>query len=390
MTNHSTGLDPDLLERLETPVYLIDLRALDRNLRILQDVQNRSGARILLALKGFAMWRLFPRIASVLSGVAASSPAEVRLGREEFGKEVHAYAPAYSQADLQEILGLADHLVFNSPAQYQRFLQRNGGPPPGVSCGLRVNPEHSEVSIPLYDPCARGSRLGATLAQLQQAGQAALEGIEGLHFHTLCELGCDALERTLQVFETRFGPYLNGLAWVNFGGGHLITAPDYDVDGLIRLLVEFRQRHHLVVYLEPGEAVALNAGVLVSSVLDLVPGEPDTAILDTSATAHMPDVLEMPYRPQIKNAGRPGEKPYDVRLGGLTCLAGDVIGEYSFEQPLQIGERLVLEDMAHYTMVKNNTFNGVRLPSIATYDPLTGDYRVLRRFGYQDYKQRLS
>jgi len=376
--------------QVETPAYVINLQALDRNLEILGTVQARSGCRILLALKGFAMWSLFPRISRVLSGVTASSTAEARLGREEFGREVHPYAPAYSGVDIDTLLTLVDHLVFNSPGQYQRFRERIIAGPQRVSCGLRVNPEHSEVSVPLYDPCAPGSRLGTTLAQLDVAGPGALEGLEGLHFHTLCELGCDALERTLDVFETRFGRYLEHLKWVNLGGGHLITRPDYDVNHLVRLLTDMRRRYDLTVYLEPGAAVALNAGVLVSSVLDIVHNGADIAILDTSATAHMPDVLEMPYRPQICGAGQPGEKAHTYRLGGLSCLAGDVIGDYSFDTPLAIGDRLVFQDMAHYTMVKNTTFNGVPLPTIATCDPRSGRYEVIRRFGYEDYKSRLS
>jgi carboxynorspermidine decarboxylase len=378
------------LRQVETPAYVIDLQALDRNLEILGAVQARSGCRILLALKGFAMWSLFPRISRVLSGVTASSPDEARLGREEFGKEVHAYAPAFSDADIEALLDRVDHLVFNSPGQYRRFRARIAAAGRRTSCGLRVNPEHSEVAVPLYDPCAPGSRLGTTLAQLVAAGPAALEGLEGLHFHTLCELGCDALERTLAVFETRFTPFLERLKWVNLGGGHLITQPGYDVERLVGLLSDFRRRHDIAVYIEPGEAVALDAGVLVSRVLDIVHNTADIAILDTSATAHMPDVLEMPYRPRVSGAGLPGEKAYTYRLGGLSCLAGDVIGDYSFAKPLRIGDRLVFQDMAHYTMVKNTTFNGVRLPSIATCDPRTGRYELIRRFDYEDYKRRLS
>ena len=390
MREAAPDIDPGALAQLETPAYVVDLRALDRNLAILGDVQARSGARILLALKGFAMWRLFPRISRVLSGVTASSPAEARLGREEFGKEVHAYAPAYSQADIDEIVTLVDHLVFNSPGQYLRFRDRIADSGRRVSCGLRVNPEHSEVHVPIYDPCAPGSRLGTTAARLDAAGPGVWEGLEGLHFHALCELGCDALERTLAAFEARFGRHVERLKWVNFGGGHLITHPDYDVERLVQLLADFRRRYGVDVYLEPGEAVALNAGVLVSSVLDVIHNGTDTAILDTSATAHMPDVLEMPYRPQITGSAQAGGKAYTVRLGGLTCLAGDVIGDYSFDAPLQVGDRVIFKDMAHYTMVKNTAFNGVRLPSIATYDPRTGTVEVVRRFGYEDYKRRLS
>jgi carboxynorspermidine decarboxylase len=376
---------PDIdVSAVDTPVYIVDLGRLRRNLSVLADVQARGGCKILLALKGFAMWSVFPIVGEYLSGIAASSPHEARLGRELLGKEVHAYAPAYSEADMAEILTLVDHVVFNSFGQWQRYRGAVGQ----VACGMRINPEHSEVPVALYDPCAVGSRLGVTRAEFR-ADQ--MEGLSGLHFHTLCELGSDALERTLAAVEQKFDAELGRVRWVNFGGGHHITRPDYDVERLVRIVSDFRARRGVEVYLEPGEAIAINTGILVASVLDLTRnGGTDIAILDTSATAHMPDVLEMPYRPVIVGAGRPGEKAHTIRLGGLTCLAGDVIGDYSFDRPLAVGDKLVFADMAHYTMVKNTTFNGVRLPSIAVHDPADRTVRVVRRFGYEDYKDRLS
>jgi len=376
---------PDIdVSRLETPAYVIDLGRLRKNLGVLGDVQARTGCKILLALKGFAMWRVFPIVGEYLAGIAASSPHEARLGREQLGKEVHAYAPAYSDADIAELVTLVDHVVFNSFAQWQRFKSAMGA----IACGMRINPQHSEVPVPLYDPCAAGSRLGVTRDQFRTD---LMDGLSGLHFHTLCELGSDALERTLAVVEEKFDAELGRVEWVNFGGGHHITRPDYDVERLVRIVSDFRARRGVAVYLEPGEAIAINTGVLVSSVLDIVSNSGvDIAILDTSATAHMPDVLEMPYRPVITGAGRPGEHAHSYRLGGLTCLAGDVIGDYSFPRRLAIGDKLVFADMAHYTMVKNTTFNGVRLPSIALHDPETRTIEVVRRFGYPDYKNRLS
>ncbi len=377
-------LDIDV-SAVDTPAYIVDLGALRRNLEILADVQARAGCKVLLALKGFAMWSVFPVVGEYLSGIAASSVAEARLGREQMGKEVHAYAPAYSPAELDEILGLVDHVVFNSFSQWARLGDRVRAT--GVKAGIRVNPEHSEVEVPLYDPAAPGSRLGVTRAQFRPE---LMDGISGLHFHTLCELGADALQRTLAVFERKFADEIRRVQWVNFGGGHHITRPGYDVDLLVDLVRGFRDRHGVDVYLEPGEAIALGTGVLVASVLDVVNNGIDIALLDTSATAHMPDVLEMPYRAVIEGAGEPGELAHTYRLGGQTCLAGDVIGDYSFPRRLEIGDKLVFRDMAHYTMVKNTTFNGVRLPSIAIHDPADRSIRVVRQFGYEDYKNRLS
>jgi carboxynorspermidine decarboxylase len=376
---------------VETPCYIVDLGLLRKNLELLARVQREAECKILLALKGFAMWSTFPVIREYLSGIAASSPSEAQLGREEFGKEVHAYAPAYSERDIRELVRWADHLVFNSVRQYRDLAPLARQLKPSIECGLRVNPEHSEGKVALYDPCAPRSRLGAIFSEFE-AGlkDGSLAGLDGLHFHALCEQNSDVLERMLAAVEAKFGAFISNLKWVNFGGGHHITRPDYEVDRLIRIVTGFKQRHGKPVYLEPGEAIALNTGVLVSSVLDLVENQGQVAILDTSATAHMPDVLEMPYRPNIAGGAEPGKQPYTYRLGGLTCLAGDVIGDYSFVEPLKIGQKLVFGDMAHYTMVKNTTFNGVQLPSIATFEPQTGELKVVRRFGYQDYKSRLS
>lgn len=391
---HNQAMENIDIRKVETPSYVVDLGALRRNLEILARVQERAGCKILLALKGFAMWGVFSIVREYLAGVATSSPDEARLGREVFCAqgtgEVHAYAPAYSEADVTELVELADHIVFNSMSQWQRLAPLVRRAERDIQCGLRINPQHSEVEVALYDPCSPRSRLGITAAAIAHAGDPILEGITGLHFHTLCELGSDALERTVAAVEAKFGQHLRRVSWVNFGGGHHITRPDYDVDRLIRIVTEFKDRHGVEVYLEPGEAIALHTGVLVASVLDIVHNEINIAILDTSATAHMPDVIEMPYRPEIIGAGKPGERPHTYRLGGLTCLAGDVIGDYSFDKPLSVGDRLVFLDMAHYTMVKTTTFNGVRLPSIAVHHPETGTIEVLRRFAYPDYKGRLS
>lgn len=370
-----------------SPSYVCDRGKLAANLAILADVQKRAGCKILLALKGFAMFSLFPQIRMVLRGASASSLDEARLAHEEFRGEVHVYCPAYNEAEFPEMLRYADHLIFNSFSQWERFRGQVKGQTKPVSCGIRVNPEYSEVEVDLYNPCGRYSRLGVTKPHFNPE---ALDGIDGLHFHALCEQNSDALAGVAGAFEEKFGPYIGRMKWINLGGGHHITRADYDVDRLVGIVRHFRDRYGVEIYLEPGEAIALNTGVLVTQVVDLVQNEKDIAILDTSASAHMPDVLEMPYRPRIIGAGMPGEFQYTYRLGGLTCLAGDVIGEYSFPSPLQIGQRLVFCDMAHYTMVKNTTFNGVRLPSIAIYDPQTKSVNVVRKFGYEDYRNRLS
>jgi carboxynorspermidine decarboxylase len=375
------------VDRVASPAYVIDLAALERNLELLAHAQEAAGCKILLALKGFAAWSTFDLVAKYLDGVAASGPDEARLGREELGKQVHTYCPAFDEATLRETIRHSDHVIFNSPSQVERFRTVIDEHEGEVSFGLRINPQHSEVDVPLYDPCATGSRLGATKEQLVKVD---LRGIEGLHFHTLCELGADALERTVEAVEERFKPWLDDAKWVNFGGGHHITKPGYDVGSLVDIVRSFRRAHHVDVFMEPGEAIGLNTGVLVASVLDIVENDGAIAILDTSATAHMPDVLEMPYRPEVRGAAEPGKLPFSYRLGGLSCLAGDVVGAYSFAEPLQVGDKLLFEDMAHYTMVKTTTFNGVRLPSIALYDPRDDSYQVQRSFGYEDYRNRLS
>jgi len=368
----------------DSPCWVIDLPALEDNLRILARVQREAECKILLALKGFATWSTFPLISKYLSGATSSSPHEAQLAREHLAGEIHCYAPAYTESDLREVLRFSDHVVFNSFSQWQAL-----GPiarAAGASCGMRVNPEQREVAVELYDPSAPCSRLGVTEAQFRPE---LLEGLEGLHFHALCELGADALERVLGAFERRFGKYVAGLKWVNFGGGHHITRPGYDLELLVKLVRDFKARHGVEVYLEPGEAIAIRTGVLVATVLDIVHNGMPLAILDTSATAHMPDTLEMPYRPEIVGGGEPGEKAHTYRLGGLTCLAGDVIGDYSFDHELAVGERIVLLDMSHYTMVKTSNFNGVRLPSIALRH--AGDrYELVKRFGYESYRDRLS
>ncbi len=299
-------------------------------------MQERTGCKIIMALKGFAMFSVFPLIREHLYGIAASSLHEARLGYEEFGREVHVFAPAYKEAEFEELLRYSNHIIFNSFSQWNRFKRQLAGLKSRVSCGIRVNPEHSEVKVALYDPCAPFSRLGVTLENFQEDH---LDGITGLHFHTLCELNADSLARTLQVFEKKFGAFIERMQWVNFGGGHHITRADYDVDLLCELITDFKKRYPVEVYLEPGEAVVLNAGVLVASVLDIIHNRMDIAILDASAAAHTPDVLEMPYQPEIEGAGKSGEYPHTYRLGGPTCLAGDVFGDYSFPEPLRIGSK---------------------------------------------------
>jgi carboxynorspermidine decarboxylase len=370
-----------------SPCYVCDLGLLRKNLDVLAGVRNRTDCSILLALKGFAMFSTFPLIGRYLQGICASSPHEARLGREEFGGEVHVYAPAYSEKDIEELLPLVNHFSFNSIAQWQRYSERIQKSGQGVRCGLRINPQYSEVQVELYNPCAPNSRLGITADELQ--GQD-LDGISGLHFHTMCEQNSDTLERTLTEVEKKFASYFARLQWINFGGGHHITRSDYDVDRLCNIINSFKARYGLEVYLEPGEAIALNAGMLVTTVLDIIDRKKPIAVLDTSAAAHMPDVLEMPYRPEVVGGGLPGEKEYTYQLAGLSCLAGDVIGDYSFDTPPAIGQKLVFLDMFHYTMVKNNTFNGVHLPAIATYDPEIDRVKIIKEFGYQDYRSRLS
>jgi len=374
-------------EKLPTPSYIVDERLLIKNLEILKAVMDRTGCRILLAQKAFSMYYLYPLIGKYLSGTTASSLFEARLGYEEMkGREVHIYSPAYREEEFDEIMEICDHIVFNSFSQWNKFKKRIWNSGRKIECGLRINPEYSEIEADIYNPCFTGSRLGITLENFREDD---LEGIDGLHFHTMCEQNSDVLERTLKVVDKNFGKYIRKMKWVNFGGGHHITRPDYDIETLIKCIMFIKEKYGVEVYLEPGEAVALNTGYLVARVLDIVNNGIDIAILDTSAACHMPDVIEMPYRPRIIDSAEPGEYPFTYRLGGVTCLAGDVIGDYSFKKPLKAGDIIVLTDMAIYTMVKNNTFNGVNLPSIAVYNETDG-IKVIKQFGYEDFKSRLS
>ncbi|WP_311082384.1 carboxynorspermidine decarboxylase [Paenibacillus polymyxa] len=372
---------------LPSPCYLVDERLLVKNLEVLNSVQERTGCSILLALKGFSMFSTFPLVGKYLKGVTSSSLFEARLGREKMDKEVHVYAPAYVDSEFDELLEYVDHIVFNSFDQLKRYKSRvQSVTSKKIDIGIRVNPEYSEIETPLYDPCYNNSRMGVTLANFRPED---LDGVDGIHFHTMCEQNSDTLERTIKVVDEKFGPYIKNMKWLNFGGGHHITREDYDLDTLVRCIQYFQDKYGVQVYLEPGEAIALNTGYLVATVLDTMKNGMDIAILDTSAECHMPDVLAMPYRPNIIDAGKPGEYAYTYRLGGLTCLAGDVIGDYSFKEPLKPGDKLVFCDMAHYTMVKNHMFNGVNLPAIASYNDEEG-IKVIRQFSYEDFSSRLS
>ncbi|MBB5022622.1 carboxynorspermidine decarboxylase [Desulfurispira natronophila] len=375
------------VNQVPTPCYILEEEKLEKNLAILDRVQQESGAKILLALKGFAMWSTFATIGKVLHGTAASGLHEARLGYEEMGNEVHTFSPAFTEKSLQEIIQYSDHIVFNSFSQWEHLRHVVEQTDKAISCGLRINPEYSEVEPPIYNPCVAFSRFGVTRDQFQQS---MLDGLDGLHFHTHCEQNADALQRTLSVVEEKFGEFISRMKWINFGGGHHITRADYDVDGLIETIKDFRNRYqNIEVYLEPGEAIGWHTGPLVASVVDILHNGMDIAIIDASAAAHMPDVLEMPYRPEVRGASEPGDFPYTYRLGGNTCLAGDVIGDYSFPQRLQPGDRIVFEDMTHYTMVKNNTFNGVPLPTIAKWCK-DNKLEIIKQFGYEDYRMRLS
>ena len=374
---------------LKTPCFVVQERRIRENLEILKGIEEDTGCHILLAQKAFSMYSLYPLIGEYLDGATASGLYEARLGYEEMGKENHIFSPAYREEEMDEILKYCDHIVFNSPAQIRKY----GGKvrAAGRSMGLRVNPECStQEGHAIYDPCAPFSRLGTTLERLQgEMAEEEIRSLDGIHFHTLCEQNSDDLAVTLKAVEEKFGPYLHEMKWVNFGGGHHITRPDYDRELLKQCIRHMQETYGVEVYLEPGEAVALNAGILLTEVLEIVDNGMKIAILDTSAACHMPDVLEMPYRPPLKDAGACNpEKPYVYRLAGPTCLAGDVIGDYSFASPLQCGDRLEFQDMAIYTMVKTNTFNGMKLPDIVL-EREDGTCEVVQRFGYEDFKMRL-
>lgn len=373
------------IDDLHTPCYLTDARLLQKNTALLKQIQQRTGCKILLAQKAFSMFSAYPLIRDDLAGTTASGLFEAKLGREHFEKEVHVFSPAYTQEDFTQLLELCDHIVFNSFGQWKKYRQQVQDATRNISCGIRINPGYAEVETDLYNPCISGSRMGMPLEQMEDDSFA---GLDGIHFHTMCEQNSDVLERTLDHMLPQFDKWLKRCKWVNFGGGHHITRPDYDVERLVRCIERVRDTYGVQVYLEPGEAVALNAGYLVATVLDVVHNGMDIAILDASAACHMPDVLEMPYRPHILYSGTAGEKAYTYRLAGNTCLAGDVIGDYSFDHQLQAGEKLVFCDMAIYSMVKNNTFNGVPLPDIALYQ--NGHIDLVKRFGYADFEGRLS
>ncbi|WP_170773872.1 carboxynorspermidine decarboxylase [Ruegeria lacuscaerulensis] len=370
------------LSRVPTPCFVVDEKAVERNLTILSEIGTRSGAHVLSALKAFSMFSLAPLIRHHLGGTCASGIYEARLGREEYGGEVATFCAGYKDADIDEILSLSDHIIFNSPAQKDRFLA--AAQAANVQVGLRINPEHSEGEIPKYDPCAPCSRLGTPVSQLSED---TLIGVDGLHMHTLCEQGFEPLQRTWAAVEPKLKPFLGQLKWLNFGGGHHITRDDYDRDGLVTCIKSIRAKYDVAIYLEPGEAVALDAGILVGEILDLPTNGMNLAITDISATCHMPDVIEAPYRPALMDEAEAG---HTYRLGGPSCLAGDVIGDYTWNQPLEIGQRFAFLDQAHYSMVKTNTFNGVPLPTIALWNSETDALNIIKQFGYDDFKDRLS
>ncbi|QOP41448.1 carboxynorspermidine decarboxylase [Sulfurimonas marina] len=377
---------------IPTPAYVCEEELLEKNLKLLEYVQEESGAKIILALKGFAMWSTFDLVAKYLQGCTASGLHEAKLAREEFCRhnekaEVHTYSPAFKDEDIEEIAQISDHIVFNSPNQLKRFVLKVKEINPNIEISLRLNPEVSSSPVDIYNPCGLYSRLGTTLANFDES---ILEHLDGLNFHALCEQDADALEEVLLSFEEKFGKYFKNLKYVNFGGGHHITRKDYDVEKLIWLIKEFKKKYNNIdVYLEPGEAVGWQTGYLVSTVLDTFHNGMDVAILDTSAEAHMPDTLAMPYRADVRGSGEAGEKPYTYRMGGNTCLAGDIMGDYSFDEPLKIGDKIIFEDQIHYTFVKNTTFNGIALPSLAIKRK-DGTIEVIKQFGYDDYKGRLS
>lgn len=371
------------IEELKTPCYVVDEGRLEENLELLKGVREHTGCSILLAQKAFSCFSQYPLIGKYLDGTTASGLFEARLGREEMGLENHVFAPAYKEEDFHELVKICDHIVFNSFSQLEKFKDCLHG----VSAGIRINPECStQEGHEIYDPCAPGSRLGVPLANFKEEW---LPYISGLHFHTLCEQNADDLKKTLDAVEEKFGKYLHGLSWLNMGGGHHITRDDYDIGLLEECIKRMQEKYGLHIYLEPGEAIALNAGYLVTEVMDVVENGIKTLILDASAACHMPDVLEMPYRPPLKDSGLPGEKTFTYRLSSCTCLAGDVIGDYSFDREIKPGDKLYFMDMAIYSMVKNNTFNGMPLPSIAVMDK-EGDCRVVKEFGYEDFRNRLS
>ena len=371
---------------LPSPCWLLEESKLIENVKQLNSIKKQSGAKILLALKGYALWQSFESIKPYLDGCCASGLHEAKLASETFQKEVHTYAPAFKEEEIHEIATISHHLVFNSPSQYKRFSQKAKESNPSLSLGLRINPEYSVSPKEIYNPCGIHSRLGTTIENFDES---ILEGLDGLHFHALCEQDADALEAVLENFEKKFGPYIPQMKWINFGGGHHITRKGYDIEKLCRLIIAFKEKYRVEVYLEPGEAVGWETGTLIATVLDIVHNGMDIAILDTSAEAHMPDTIIMPYRAEVRDADKANEKAFTYRLAGNTCLAGDIMGDYSFDTPLQIGDKIIFEDQMHYTMVKATTFNGINLPSIAIQKE-NGKIEVIRKFTYEDFRDRLS
>ena len=376
----------NILSTLPSPCWLLEEEKLQKNLQLISHVKQESGAKVLLALKGYALWKSFPLIKPYLDGCCASGLHEAKLADETFNKEVHTYSPAFKEEEIEEIAAISHHLVFNSPAQFHRFAAKAKQINPNLSLGLRVNPEYSESPKEIYNPCGLYSRLGTTLENMDET---ILAQCDGLHFHALCEQDSSALENVLRNFEDKFGAYIPKMKWINFGGGHHITREGYDIQKLIKLIKYFKEKYGVEVYLEPGEAIGWQTGPLIATVLDIVHNGIDIAILDSSAEAHMPDTIIMPYRADVRDAGEAGDKAYTYRLAGNTCLAGDIMGDYSFDRPLEIGDKVIFEDQMHYTMVKATTFNGVKLPSIAI-QRLDGSVDVVRNFGYEDFKNRLS
>jgi carboxynorspermidine decarboxylase len=379
------------MQEINTPAYICEEKLLEKNLKVLDHVQKESGAKIILALKGFAMWSTFELVSRYLKGCTASGLYEAKLAREEFCKydenaEVHTYSPAFKEDEIDAIAKISDHIVFNSPSQFKRFASRVKQVNPEIEISLRLNPEVSSSPVDIYNPCGLYSRLGTTLKNFDPS---IVSELDGLNFHALCEQDVDALEEVLTAFEEKFSDYFTNLKYINFGGGHHITKKGYNVEKLIRIIKNFKSKYDVDIYLEPGEAVGWETGYLVATVLDTFNNGMQVAILDTSAEAHMPDTLAMPYRAEVRGAGLAGEKAYTYRLGGNTCLAGDIMGDYSFDEPLRVGDKVIFEDQIHYTFVKNTTFNGIKLPSLMIKRS-NGEYELIKEFGYEDYKKRLS
>ncbi len=375
-------------QEIPSPAFVLDEKLLRKNLELINRVQNEAGIEIILAFKGFAMWSAFPLVREYLKGATASSLNEARLCFEEMQTRAHTYSPVYLENEFDELMEYSSHIVFNSFRQFEKYYAQTLQADHKISCGIRVNPEFSDVATDLYNPSAAGSRLGVGIENMPEE---LPEGIEGIHFHVLCESDSYSLERVLEKFEANFGKYLHKLKWVNMGGGHLMTRKGYDHDHLIKLLKKFREKYDVKVILEPGSAIAWETGVLVSTIQDIVEHKGvKTAILDVSFTAHMPDTLEMPYRPKITGASEPtNESKHLYRLGGGSCLAGDFMEAYDFGHELKIGEQLVFLDMIHYTMVKTTMFNGVNHPAIAIWTE-NDELKIVRKFSYHDFKSRLS